>query len=35
MSGITPGVDVLIVYKFPVTAWKGKKFVAVFGVPVK
>jgi hypothetical protein len=34
-AGIKPGVSVLIVYKFPVTAWQGKKFVAVFGVPVK
>jgi len=30
--GIKPGVDVLLVDNFPVTAWKGKKFVAVFGV---
>lgn len=34
-AGLAPGVDVLVVYKFPVVAWKGKKFVAVFGVPVK
>lgn len=34
-AGLMPGVDVIIVYKFPVVAWKGKKLVAVFGVPVK
>jgi hypothetical protein len=34
-AGIKPGVSVIIVFKFPVTAWKGKKFVSVFGVPVK
>ena len=34
-AGLAPGVSVLIVNKYPVTAWKGKKFVAVFGVPKK
>jgi hypothetical protein len=32
-AGIKPGVDVLIVYKFPVTTWQKGKFVSVFGVP--
>jgi hypothetical protein len=31
-AGLKPGVDVLLVDNFPVTAWKAKKFVAVFGV---
>lgn len=34
-GGFKPGVSVLLVNKFPVTAWQGKKFVAVLGVPVK
>lgn len=34
-TGLKPGISVLIVNKYPVTAWQGKKFVAVFGVPKK
>lgn len=29
-AGIAPGVNVMVVYKFPVVVWKGKKFVSVF-----
>jgi len=32
-TGIAPGTSVLIVFKFPVTVWKAKKFVAVLGQP--
>lgn len=32
VAGLKAGVSVLIVYNMPVTAWSGKKFVAIFGV---
>jgi hypothetical protein len=34
-DGLKPGVSVLLIEGFPVTAWKGKQFVAVFGVTMK
>ena len=32
-EGLKPGVSVWIIEGFPVTAWKGQKFIAVFGMP--
>ena len=32
-EGLKPGTSAWLIQGFPVTAWKGKKFVAVFGMP--
>lgn len=34
-GGIKPGVNVVLVYKFPAVVRKGRKLVAVLGVPLK